>query len=186
MNLLQQATSLIAWTFTVVKRLLGVRRTLTGLAILSSFVARITRMLTFMLPLKVILLAGSEGVPRYFQIFVSPDMRDEWVIGLSLGAMICYALTLLLESQVGRLSGKGSEAVTAASDVMTVVPNQREQAKEFYERFISITSGILFVLSGLALLSVLNLVLLGFLVGAGFLALLIAAWASSRLDPLVR
>lgn len=149
----------IGWLMSLLVQFFKVRWTLATTVIVYSVIARITRMLTFLLPLKIILLAGSDGVPRYFQIFLSPEHKSEGVIVLSVAAIAFYAVSLVLEARIKRLSERGSAELLAESGVMAVVANQRDQAKGFYARITQIAADLVFCLVGFTVLAVIDPVL---------------------------
>ncbi|MFD0987426.1 hypothetical protein [Methyloligella solikamskensis] len=81
------------------------RPRLTMFLIVSQFVSQIAHVLAFLLPLKVILLAASDGVPRYFP-FINPDHKGIWLVSLAGLAVAFYSLNLMLEVTTKRLSAR--------------------------------------------------------------------------------
>lgn len=165
MRLFSDTRTVTGWILQVLRQCFRVTGRTTFAVVAASLVARVTRMLTFLLPLKVILLAGSDGIPRYFRFFLAPDQKELGVIALSGAAVACYAITLALEAREKRLAEAGSADLLAASGVMTVVSNQNVQAQGFYARFTRIAASMLFALAALLALTVLDAPLAAFLVG---------------------
>lgn len=185
-DLFSQSGNLIRWIFNVVRQFFRVAWWNTYLVVTYSVIARVARMLAFLLPLKVILLAGSGRVPSYFRPFLAPDQKDEGVIVLSVAACVFYLLTLLLDARVTRLSEKGSRDLLAASGVMAVVSNQRAEAQGFYARFTQIAARVLFALAGLLCLAVLAPAPFAFLLGLFLCFFVLTAWILHGVTPLRR
>ncbi|MDF1776019.1 MAG: hypothetical protein P1V13_08320 [Rhizobiaceae bacterium] len=172
----------IGWAIRVVARLIRVSSRTTVLSIACNTAIRITRMLTFLLPLKVILLAGSNGMPRAFQPFLADDQRQKGIIILSLVAILSYVVTLVLESQAKRLSKQGSQQFLAHSGVMWVVSDQTTQASKFFSRFLQVCSGMLFSMAALVVIAIFNAHLAGFFIALICCFFLATAWIMEN-DP---
>lgn len=185
-SLLDASRDSIIWIRAVITRLTQVAPARTWIVILYAVIARITRILTFLLPLKVILLAGSAGVPRYFRFFVSPEYRMEAIVGLATAAIASYAITLVIESRLKRLTEKGGNDLLAASDVMPVIPNQREQMQGFYARFTGIVAIMAFATAGLVGLLFLDRILAGYLLVLIICFYLFTVWALFGITSLNR
>src|SRR5690606_9456503 len=98
MNLFRQTADFLSWFCRIIGRFVRVKRATTLTVVAAAVLSRVTNMLAFLLPLKIVLLAGSDGVPRYFQVIGSIDQKGPWILGLSIGAIACYAATLLLDA----------------------------------------------------------------------------------------
>ena len=121
LTLVSEGKVAIGWAIRVIARLMRVSSRTTVLTLACSTTVRITRLLTFLLPLKVILLAGSNGMPSAFRTFLAEDQRQEGIIILSLVAILSYIVTLFLENRSKRLSEKGSQQLLAHSGVMAIL-----------------------------------------------------------------
>lgn len=176
MLLFRETLRFAYWTSRILRQFLRVRLGSTVLVIVSTALARITRILAFFLPLKVILLAGSSGVPRYLP-FVAPDEKTEWIIGLTLGAFAAYGLTLLLESATERWSLNAGREILRGANQISLHARQEEEVRSAFTRFSGVVAGGLFIALSALLLSWLNLALLGFISVSVFLLYLFTAWA---------
>lgn len=105
-------------------------------------------MLAFILPLKVILLAGAEGVPRYFS-FIDPVDKLGWVLGLSATAVFCYGAALVLEAFAEKVSVTTSQRVVRNATQLVVVKNQDSEARGYFSTLCGIGADLTFVLLGL-------------------------------------
>jgi hypothetical protein len=65
------------------------------------------QMFAFFLPLKVLLLLGSDGVPKYFRFFIEPSDKEQWVIILATLTPVIYFSTLILAAWSRKLATKG-------------------------------------------------------------------------------
>ena len=155
MHLSSEISKFATWRTEVMRAFREVCPTATNVVIAATAVAGVTRLLAFFLPLKVILLAGSPGVPRYFP-FIDPADEFAWTIGLALGAVLCYLLTLLLDRLAERVSARASGEVLQGANEMAVLKNQESVAQGYFARFCGTSANRLFVAAGAIAMGVLN------------------------------
>lgn len=184
MNLFHETRSLDKWLSQILIRFMHVRPWTTLAAVLAAAVSKVSRVLAFVLPLKVIILAGSEGVPRYFRFFITnPDHRLEWIIGLTLAAVLFYILTLVLEVVSVRLSHSGGCEVLQSANDMTLLSDQEEVIQNAYATVCQVCANLLFAVTGIMVgLFVLNSTLFLFLLAIVATQYLFTAWVVSGPD----
>jgi hypothetical protein len=147
MNLFKETEKFITWFYRVVLTFFRIRPwTTTGIVAMSA-TSRITTVLAAFLPLKVVLLAGSEGVPRYFQFFMNPENKDAWLLILAAGAVALYVVTVCLDSMTGRLSRAAGEEILREAETIPILNNQEDTAGNYYVRFCRILADVIFVLA---------------------------------------
>lgn len=146
MNLIGESVDAIRWVSKVTRAFAGVRPWTTVTLVLCIALGTVASVLAFFLPLKVILLAGSEGVPRYFSLFVDAADQTDWIIGLSAGAVGFYLLSLILDAAGKRLAEAGSAEVLQGANEIAVASKQREEAQGYYRRFCGITGNLVLVI----------------------------------------
>jgi hypothetical protein len=176
MHLPKETAAFFHWQYQVIKVFLRVRLGPTLGLITALGAAKITRLLAFMLPLKVVLLAGSGGVPRYFQFFVHPDDKTAWIIGLTGAAFVCYFATLALEAFSTRIAHDVSSDILQEAGVVSKLSNQTEDAQSYYEKFCQISAHLLFALTGLLALALFNTWLFTALVMLFVIQFIFSAW----------
>ena len=76
-------------------------------------VNQVSFVLALMLPLKVIIMLGSDGVPSYFRFFMTEETRDAWMLGLVCAALGMFLLYLATGAWLARLSDRGGERIVA-------------------------------------------------------------------------
>ncbi len=165
MNLIRESVDSVRWVATVIAAFFQVRPWTTLTLIIAITASKIASILAFFLPLKVILLAGSDGVPRYFRFFIDPADKYPWIIGLSIGAVACYMLSLLLDSASKRLSEAGSSEVLQGANEIAVASSQREEAQGYYRRFSGIGANGLLAVIMFSVLGLINPLLLVVMAG---------------------
>ncbi len=145
-NLVRESATAFSWALRVFWQFFRVRP-LTTLGLLISLLGeRITTLLAFFLPLKVIILAGSDGIPRYFRFFIQDEHRMEWIIGLSIAAVVFFILSFVFAAISRRFSAAGSMEVLQGANEIAVTTAQREDAQSYYSDFSQIVSGMLLAL----------------------------------------
>lgn len=146
MSVLQLFHDYARWSGSVYRKLFAIVPWRTaGVAIFSLF-SQFALLLAFFLPLKVIILIGSTGIPRYFpQSWASLD-RDSLVIMLSASAVVFYLLHLVAERGVDIFADSGARTLVARSRKMTLFAGQEEFAKSVYQRMSRILAAGCFLL----------------------------------------
>lgn len=124
----------------------------TTTVVVATLVSQVSMLLAFFLPLKVIILLGSEGVPRYFPPSFGQLDRDTLILFLSLATIAFYALYLLADRLVQFAAGRGAQRLLQRSSKIVLFENQDDIAAQAYRRYSSALAGGVFV--GLALLLV--------------------------------
>jgi hypothetical protein len=175
MNLIREHNQFWYWTARILRQFMRVRPGATVLVIASTGIASITKLLAFFMPLKVILLAGSPGVPRYFP-FIAPDQKVHWIIGLTIGAFIAYGLTLALEAVAARWSRDAGREILQGANQMSLHAMQEEQVTQAFGDFSGVIAAMLFATLGALLLIWINPALLIFLVAALLAQFAFTAW----------
>ncbi|MCP1727886.1 hypothetical protein J2T60_001886 [Natronospira proteinivora] len=151
MRLFSSTWQFLRWHFAVMGAFMAIHPVMTPVLVWSKATANITRILAFFIPLKVLLLLATPGVPRYFRFFIEPELRNEWAIGLSIAAVVAYLLTLVLDKLSENLSEKGSQRLLAVSNQLSVVQNQKELAKRYFSSFSDVSAS--FLLASILLLA---------------------------------
>lgn len=174
MPLLNSCFQTLAWHYRVLKAFLKAQFVITSMVVLFQALSKITYLLAFLLPLKVILLIGTPGVPRYFP-FVDPAHKMDWVLGLTLAAIGCYLLTLLFDNLTERLAVPGSKAVVARANKIVAIRNQETSAQSYYLKFTDMAANLLFITLGLLLLFFFNIPVFTFILGFSLTAFIFTA-----------
>lgn len=175
MNLLIASKISLKWHASVIRKFLRKRPAGTLMVIASLGVADITRLLAIFLPLKVILLAASPGVPRYFP-FIDPDEKTGWIIGLTAGVFFAYALSLILESIAKRMSGHvGAEMLRDANELRISANDEKDISKNFAQ-FCESLAALVVLGAACVLLVWINPPLLGFILASVTALFIFTAW----------
>lgn len=117
-----------------------------------TLVSQLSMLLAFFLPLKVIILVGSDGIPRYFPPAFEQFDRDALIVSLSAAAIAFYGLYLLAERIVEFGGERGSKTLLARSRKMVLFENQDELAARAYKRHAEVIAGGVFLLLAAAIL----------------------------------
>ncbi len=150
--------------------------------VLFTLVSQLSMLLAFFLPLKVIILLGSDGIPRYFPPGFEQFDRDALIVSLSAATIAFYGLYLLAERIVEFGGERGSKTLLARSRKMVLFENQDELAARAYKRHAEVIAGSAFLLLALGILfwlyQTVALLAAGYVLGVG--TLLLAALAMNE------
>ena len=163
------------------KAFLQMRPKTTFVVISAEAMATMTRILSLLLPLKVILLAGSPGVPRYFP-FIDPADKMSWIIGLTIASVIFFLITLLLENLVSRMSEDAGKEILYRANELAILSKQEETIQGYYASFCGIFASLIFICMAFLVLLLLNFWLFIFMIFILFFLFLFSIWAVSGSD----
>jgi hypothetical protein len=155
MSLLSHIRTTLRWSFSIGAKFIRVVPIYTIAVMFVTLISQIALLLAFFLPLKVIILLGSSGTPRYFPLTWQALERNHLIIGLAVGSVGFYLLYLLAEKMVIFCSERGAKHLLEKSGKITLFKNQGEIAIRAYHRYARSLSGAVF--TGL------SLVFIGFL-----------------------
>jgi len=156
MKLGSETLKFLDWLRRVARVLVRVRALVSVAAVGSAFMQRITGILAFVLPLKVILLAGSDGVARWAEPVVGSGGKELLVGILIAVAVLCFFASIALNTVSDRLAAAIGDAVLRRSNELAVVGNQSAEARTSVSHVMSFAAGALFVLSGVAVIGLIN------------------------------
>ena len=126
----------------------------TSLIVLVTLVSQISALLAAFLPLKVVILLGSESIPRYIPQALAILGRDTLIVTLSVATAGFFVSHLLAERLITLITGLASQRLLEKSHKMVLFENQEEAAARAYQRFSRALAGgvfVVFALLGLAL-----------------------------------
>ncbi|AHL76129.1 hypothetical protein CH92_13895 [Stutzerimonas stutzeri] len=178
--MLNEFRSAMRWIVSLSHRLLNVVPWFTVSSVASTLVSQLALLLAFVLPLKVILLLGSEGVPHYFPEQFKTFDRQTLILGLSGLAIALFFVHLLAERFIEASVAGGSRKLLLHSRKMELFENQDEIAARAYQRFsrgfaslvfLSLFGPLLFALS-----PYLGMLFFGYVLAATAGCLLLAAF----------
>jgi hypothetical protein len=128
----------------------------TTLIIGATVLARFTNLAAFLLPLKVLLLAGSEGMPRYFRAVADAEDKLVWILVLSVAAAAFYFITRALESLSAHLSEIGSREITKEATKLALFGNQASIARRHFRDVTTLSADLIFFVIALSALTLIN------------------------------
>lgn len=114
-------------------------------------VNQVAFVLALMLPLKVIIMLGSDGVPRYFRFFMTEETRDAWLVGLALAAVGMFLIYLATNFVLSRLEKRGGERVLIQSRKTGLFDDQDRFASDVFGRVVATWGAVAMAIGGVAL-----------------------------------
>lgn len=115
-----------------------------GFSELASFFA-------FFLPLKILILVGTTGVPAYLKLmFVTQENKAEAIIVLSVGAVLLFLLSLNADKLTQRCSEKAGAKLMLKSKKVAILRNGTMFATTVYQKLTTTLGGLLMGITGMA------------------------------------
>lgn len=125
----------------------------TVVIILLTLGSQVAAILASLLPLKVVILLGSDRIPRYFPDSFSYVDRDVLIGGLSAATLGFFLLHLFFEKLIGVAKNMAIGRLFEKSHKMVLFDNQDEIAAKAYQRYSRALAGGIFVFLALSGLS---------------------------------
>lgn len=124
----------------------------TNLGVVCTLVSQIASLLAALLPLKVIILLGSERIPSYFPPLLQDHGKTALIVGLGGAALFFFVIHLLAEWSIARLAAYGARSLIAHSRKLALFENQEQLLSKAYQRFAgALAGGVFIVLAAWAL-----------------------------------
>lgn len=119
---------------------------LTVCIVLLTLISQISALVASFLPLKVVILLGSEGMPGYLPSEIRAYGKDVLVGMFSLVTVAFYLVHLLSERMVNIATDNASSKLLARSHKLVLFENQDEIAAGAYSRYSRALASIIFAL----------------------------------------
>lgn len=112
----------------------------------STLVSQLGLLLATFLPLKIVILLGSEGVPRYFPSSFASIDRDLLVGLLCAATGLFFVVHVLAERVINFSSERGARQLLERSQKLTLFESQDEMATNAYQQYARALAGAVFAL----------------------------------------
>ncbi|MBO0368803.1 hypothetical protein GIB23_17105 [Pseudomonas putida] len=112
-----------------------------------TLLSQLSLLLTFFLPLKVIILLSSNGIPHYFPQSWHNLGHSRLVIALSSAAVIAYLVYFISEQAIRLCAERGAKKILARNQKITLFNDQDDIASRAYQRFVRSLAAFIFVLA---------------------------------------
>lgn len=154
--MLQDIVNSLRWSVSLNNKLWRVVPAHTIVGVAATVLSQLALLIAFFLPLKVILLLGSDRIPRYFpEAFISFD-RNWLIVALSSAALVFYFFHLLAERISILVTSVGANKLLARNRKMVMFDKQDLIASRAYQRYSQALASLVFVFIFLPLLWWLN------------------------------
>lgn len=177
MKLQQHIKSTLGWCLSIGIKLLRVVPFTTITVQVTTLASQIFLLLAFFLPLKVIILLGSEKIPNYFPSAFQALKKNHLIVSLSVAAAACYVLYLLSELLIAYCCRQGARTLLLRSAKLNIIENQEKIAAYAYSKFTRAMAAALFFAISAVVLLIIYPKLLAIVLGYTILATLLCVTA---------
>ena len=146
--LVAQSRSFLGWLVSVYRKILRTAPLEILAVVVLTIVSQVSRLAAFFLPLKIVILIGSSGIPRYFPGSLQALERESLVAVLGLATVAAYLLHLLCERLVTRYVERSADKLIARGNKLVLVANQNDVGRLAYRRLAEMLAALVF--AGLA------------------------------------
>ncbi|MBB1518926.1 hypothetical protein [Aquipseudomonas guryensis] len=187
--LIANCSAVLAWLSSFIGRLVRVAPLQVPASILASLCSQVFQIVAFLLPLKVMILLGSHGVPGYFPRFLEGIERERLILLLSVAAALLYMMHLLMDFIGATFARAGSDRLIVQRQEGEALTKQQKIALSCYRGVITIAGGSIFALGVLSFLGWSNgqllAVVLGYFASCFLLAELVFTWRPALLEKAI-
>lgn len=183
--LLSDIVAGLRWNASLGVKFLRVVPYSTLVIVLLTLASQLAMLVASFLPLKVIIMLGSEDTPNYFPAFLAGLERDVLIGILSAGTVGFFLSHLVAERLIEYTTQRATGALLAKSQKIVLFENQEALAASSYQRYSRASAGAVFVC--LALLGLgwvypeMSLIMVGY-----FLLTLFLFWQGARYSAALR
>lgn len=144
----------VGWCFSLSKKFIQVVPWQTFSIVFLTLFSQITSLLAFFLPLKIVILLGSENIPHYFPLSWADLNRDILIAALSIATVCFYILFLVSQNAISRVTDQATSKVLSRNRKIELFHNQQSVANSAYKRYSRALAGLIFVILALLGLSI--------------------------------
>lgn len=145
MTLFRETIEFIRWLLKVIFAFIRVRPLTTIALIIMAASSHIFNLLAFLMPLKVLMLAATPGVPGKLSFLVQPEHKMFWIYVLTAASIGSYFAMLIMDSLTNRLSLAGSAHLLNETEAIPLFENQNTLAQNYYSSFSQLCADFIFV-----------------------------------------
>ncbi|WP_140162446.1 hypothetical protein [Billgrantia desiderata] len=135
----------VKWIKSLSAKFFRVVPAFTTVIVFLTLVSQLATLLASFLPLKVIIMLGSDGIPRYFPASFSEVDRDVLIAALSAGTVGFFLLHLLAERMIASVTSVSTSRLLSKSEKMVLFENQDEVAASSYQRYSRAFASVFFI-----------------------------------------
>lgn len=118
----------------------------TSLVVLLTLFSQISHLLAFLLPLKIVILLGSDGIPRYFPSSFARLDRDLLVVLLALATVGFFLAHVIAERITDRVTKAAAGLLVERNKKLSLFENQDQVAEGAYQGLARALAGLVFCL----------------------------------------
>lgn len=134
----------LRWFLSLGKKFVRVTPIRTLMVVLLTLVGQVAYILSFFLPLKIVILLGTDGIPRYFPASFAQFDRDLLIVYLSVATIGFFFLNVVTEKLTDYVSGGASASLMDRSQKLVLFEKQEEIAASAYQSFSRALAGLVF------------------------------------------
>ena len=127
----------LGWCISLGTKIIKVAPSTTFTVQTASLSAQIFLLLTFFLPLKVLILLGSDAIPHYYPYYLRSIKKTHLIAGLSILTLICYLIYVLSEYTISHFSKSAAAELLKRSSKLNLFNNQKSFSSQTLKSLIA-------------------------------------------------
>jgi hypothetical protein len=143
--MMAEALRALRWSLSLGAKIGRVVPWWTALVVFIALISQISMLLASFLPLKVVILLGSDGMPRYLPSGLASIGKNQLIVWFSLLTVGFFGVHLLAEKLVTQVTERATRLLMQRSHKLVLFERQDEVAAGAYQRFSRALAGGFFV-----------------------------------------
>lgn len=124
----------------------------TVVSVLLSLTAQVAMLLSFILPLKIVMILGTQKIPLVLPNIIQSMKFESLILALSGFTLFFFLVQLASNKWIGKLSVNNANLILSKDKKLIMFEGQERITKEAYKKIVDASSSILFSLLGLTFL----------------------------------
>ncbi|MFJ3108937.1 hypothetical protein [Pseudomonas putida] len=137
--------NIVGWYVSLGAKMFYIAPINTVTVVILTLVSQLSLLLTFFLPLKVIILLGSNGIPHYYPESWHSLGHSKLVVALSCAAGVFYLLYGVAEHTIKFCAERGAKRMLEKSQKITLFHDQEEISSRAYQRYVQSLASLIFI-----------------------------------------
>lgn len=119
-----------------------------------TLISQVLTIFAFLLPLKVVMILGTSGIPRFLPSEMAQYDKDVLVLSLGSAAIICFLVNIIVVRVIQKISTGGAQRLQQRAQKLSLFENQNSIAGQAYLKYAEALASLVFTLLAITLLFV--------------------------------
>lgn len=140
------------WLASLGREITRVTPSATATSVIASLAAQVSLLITFLLPLKILMLMSTNQLPAFLPEPIQAIGLRSFVLLLCVSTLLFYLVQITATKISEKSSKKGAQKLLESANKVLLFDNQKELAKNAYHQFSGLLSCLIFCITSISVL----------------------------------